>query len=574
LTEGGGSKEPPLSFCALPLAARVLTRGGFCGLALSMDDLPKIVALVQDAIRARDAKRAAALAEPALAAGAQHPILFNARALHLVEQNRHADALAEFNRAQALAPDHPAIKTAMAQSLATLGRWSDAAQAYDAALPLVPEAQSAPLHTRKGWALEMAEDLEGARAAYERAVAIDAEAPEALARLAYLAARRGAWPEARDLAERALARDSRQIAASLALASADIGEGRLDGAGKALDGLLANDAVRGVNREMALGLKGDLRDAERRPAEAFAAYSEANAVAARTFADRGDRQTMAEAVAALTAFMQTAAPRPATEATGATRMGEAGHVFLLGFPRSGTTLLEQVFASHPDAVTLGEKDTLADGARAFLGRPQDLNNLWAASEDILAFYRETYWRRVREFGVEPRGKVFVDKTPINSVKLPLIAQIFPDAKVLFALRDPRDVVLSCFRRRFGASETAYEFLDLARAARFYDAVMTLAEIYRAKLPLTMMALRHEDVVTRFEPAIGEVCRFAGLDWNDAMRDFAVHRNIRTIATPSAAQIARGLSSEGVGQWRRYERQLAPVQAVLRPWVERFGYPPR
>jgi Flp pilus assembly protein TadD len=535
-----------------------------------MDDIAKTVEQVQDAIRARDAKRAAALAEPALSAGAEHPILHYARALFLVEQNRHADALVAFERARALAPANPTIRTAIAASLSALGRWNDAARAYDAALALAPQAT--PLHVRKGWSLEMAEDLEGARAAYEQAVAIDPDTAEALARLAYLAARRGAWADARALAERALARDPKQVAASLALVSADIGERNLEAAGRTLGALLARSEVRGTSREIALGLLGDLRDAERRPAEAFAAYAEANAAGARAFAPAARQQTMFDAVTALASFMQTAAPVAKPASGGATRLGEAGHVFLLGFPRSGTTLLEQVFATHPDTVTLAEKDTLADSARAFLARPQDLKTMWASSDSVLASYREAYWRRVREFGAEPKGKVFIDKTPINSVKLPLIAHIFPDAKILFALRDPRDVVFSCFRRRFGLTDTTYEFLDIERAARFYDAVMRLADLYRAKLGFEMMALRHEDLVAQFEPSLRAVCDFTGLEWSERMRDFAQDRHIATIATPSAAQIAQGLSSEGIGQWRRYARQLAPALPILRPWVERFAYP--
>ena len=92
--------------------------------------------------------------------------------------------------------------------------------------------------------------------------------------------------------------------------------------------------------------------------------------------------------------------------------------------------------------------------------------------------RDAYWSRVRAFGVEPRGKVFIDKMPLASVQLPVVAKLFPSARILFALRDPRDVVLSCFRRRFGMNPAMYQLLTLEGAAAFYDAVMRLSELGR------------------------------------------------------------------------------------------------
>ena len=168
--------------------------------------------------------------------------------------------------------------------------------------------------------------------------------------------------------------------------------------------------------------------------------------------------------------------------------------------------------------------------------------------------------------------MFVDKYPLNSDRLPLIAKLFPNAKVLFALRDPRDVVLSCFRRRFEMNPAMYEFCTLAGAATLYDAVMRLAELYKAKLALPFQDVRHERVVEDLRGEVGAVCDFIGVAWDDAMLDFAETARRRGVRTPSAGQVVRGLYDEGIGQWRNYAAELEPVMPLLTPWVEAFGYP--
>ena len=163
--------------------------------------------------------------------------------------------------------------------------------------------------------------------------------------------------------------------------------------------------------------------------------------------------------------------------------------------------------------------------------------------------------------------------PLASVALPLIAKLFPNARVLFARRDPRDVVLSCFRRRFGMNASMYQLLTLDGAAAYYDAVIRLAEICREVLPLPQHLVRYESLVDDFEGTARAACDFVGIDWNEGLRDFASKARTRGISTPSAAQVARGLNRDGQGVWRRYAEQMAPVMPILDPWVRRFGYEP-
>ena len=185
--------------------------------------------------------------------------------------------------------------------------------------------------------------------------------------------------------------------------------------------------------------------------------------------------------------------------------------------------------------------------------------------------RAAYWDLAAGAGIDVSGKMFVDKHPLNTLKLPLIARLFPHAKILFACRDPRDVVLSCFRHRFQMSAPIYELLTLQGAALYYDAVMRLAVCLTSALKLDMCLVRHEDVVTEFMREMRRVCAYLGLEWVEAMGDFAKRTSTRAVLTPSTAQLVRGLSTEGLGHWRRYEAQLAPVLPQLQPWVTRFYY---
>jgi hypothetical protein len=282
---------------------------------------------------------------------------------------------------------------------------------------------------------------------------------------------------------------------------------------------------------------------------------------------------MSEIVGILTGHFKDRAPAARRPSSQSRFAKERGHAFLLGFLRSGTTLLEQILASHGDVVTLEEKGATFKAVGDFMPWPEKLNALANAPESVLDEYREDYWNRVRGHGVNPAGKVFVDKGPIYTVDLPVIAHLFPDAKILFALRDPRDVVWSCFHTYFNINSTTFEFLSLDGAAKFYAAVMQLAAIYRRVLPIEVHELRHEVFVSDLETEARKLCAILNVDWDESMMNFAERAKLGTIATASAPQIGRGLNREGFGRWRTYAQELAPILPILQPWVEEFHYSP-
>ena len=185
--------------------------------------------------------------------------------------------------------------------------------------------------------------------------------------------------------------------------------------------------------------------------------------------------------------------------------------------------------------------------------------------------RADYWKRVGDFGIDARAKIFVDKAPLSTLWLPLVAKLFPDAKILLAIRDPRDVVVSAFRHRFVINALAWPFTDLTDTAEFYAALMELSSDYRRVLPLAFYQHRHEDLVDDFDKEVGRICNFLGLEWSETMRDFAETAKGRDVRTPSKDQVRRGLNREGVGRWRRYGAGVEPILPILAPWVERYGY---
>jgi Tfp pilus assembly protein PilF len=538
--------------------------------SINQQKADQTVPLIAAAIRGGDYDRAAHLADTVLALGLHHPIVYNARALAFQQKGQHREALAEFNRARQLTPTDPHLLNAVGVCLINLNQPLDAIRIFDEAIQA--DARNAQAHYRKGWTLEMLGERASAQASYERAIAIDANHADALGSLAGMLATVGETAKARAFAERALKSHPQQASAIVALGIVDLAERKFGDAEKRFLSVLDNAPLTLRAAAVVRGLLADALDGQGRVDEAFASYrfekNEMRKLYAENYASQQRPRETADRIAA---FVRSSTPdswpRPLSE-TGA---GPKTHVFLLGFARSGTTLLEQVFASHPDVVALEERDLLAEAANTLLTGDAGLRKLAALTEKEIADYRAAYWQGVKAQGLDVDGKVFIDKLPMNTLKLPLIARLFPDAKIIFALRDPRDVLLSCYRRHFDINAANFEFLTLDDAATFYSSVMALAAACRETLPLAEHVHRYEDMIEDFDKSTAAACKFVGIEWSPAMRDFHVRERL-PVVSPSAAQIRRPLNADSLGAWRRYRDHLRPVLPQLRPWVERFGYP--
>jgi tetratricopeptide (TPR) repeat protein len=529
---------------------------------------------VRNAALAGNHTQAAVLAEAALGSGLEHPLLLNVLALRHEQQGELAQAERRLRRALEIAPADTNARNALGLLLLRLERPQEALAHFESVVAASPGLAYA--HASRGNALLALGSINAAESAYRRALELDPSQGAALAGLAHIASRRGAYTQARAWAEKALALLPGLPDAVMSLASAELGQHQAPRAEERIRALLADERLPPLEHAYAEGLLGDILDAEGRTAEAVGAYRACNSELRQLYAPRFAGEVSAlEYVRAVTREFARVRPELWKSPPPATleRAGPRRHVFLLGFPRSGTTLLEVILEGHPDVVSLEEHELLMEAVREFMQRPEDLARLPAADPRSLERLRAHYWQLVRAGGVDVVGKTFVDKYPLNTLKLPLIARLFPDARILFACRDPRDVVLSCFRHRFNMSAPIYELLTLEGAARYYDAVMQLLLRFTSVLTLDICLVRHEDLVTAFAREMKRICDFIGLSWSPAMGDFALRTRDRPVLTPSTAQLVRGLNTEGVGQWHRYRTHLEPLLPMLEPWVERFYYEP-
>jgi hypothetical protein len=407
-------------------------------------------------------------------------------------------------------------------------------------------------------------------------MSLDPVLVDAMVRLSSLAYRQSDWNTAVTLANRALIVRAGDYRALTTLANVAIAVGDLEKAEEILHRLKAAPSLH--DEALANIALADLRHAKAQYAEAFAGYTAGNTKQISVFSQQFEHleKSLTPYCNWLRAYFERAsASRWLVPNHGAEAKADdpSDPVFLVGFPRSGTTLLENVLASHPQISTIEERDTLGTATAAFLTEETGLERLENLDREQIAEWRGDYWQRVKGFGFEDPHKTFVDKYPLSSMKLPLVAKFFPQAKILFAIRDPRDVVLSCFRRSFAMNTSMFEFLDLKRTAHFYDAVMRLAEVYRDKLGLDWREVRHESLIKNLESEMTSICGFIGLPWNDEMHQFAEHAKSRTIRTPSSVQVVRGLNSDGVGQWRNYRHELKPIMNIIQPWIEKFQFSP-
>lgn len=247
-------------------------------------------------------------------------------------------------------------------------------------------------------------------------------------------------------------------------------------------------------------------------------------------------------------------------------------VFLVGFPRSGTTLLDTILRSHPDIIVLEEMQ-MVFRMRELLDGIADRQRLETLTDETAGELRNAYMTELhKQAGDVPETSLIIDKLPLNIVHAGLIHRVLPSAKFIFAIRHPCDCVLSCFMQNFKLNNPMANFLDLEASAVLYDKVMRLWTVYRDLLKPDVHSLVYEDLVADMEPTVAPLLEFLGLNWDDRMHEYRQTALARgRINTPSYNQVTEKLYRRASGRWENYREQLEPVLPLLMPWAKEFGY---
>jgi tetratricopeptide (TPR) repeat protein len=498
-------------------------------------------------------------------------------ALHLLgsacfQLGRWPEAVTAYRAARRSGRTTPDLLNNLALALKETGDVEGAVLAYREALDLNPADPA--VHNNLGTALNRLHDHAGAIAAYRRALELEPGNADVWANLATICEHANMEEETEQAVARGLEADPQHE--NLHLLAARCARRRGDFAGAAA-GLERRRAATppvsaGIHRvmEYELGRCYDLLgDYDR----AFRHYTEANRMTAMLWPDlRAGADAFLEdlrdrLVASTPAMLRTWPASPPEQ--------RRSPVFLVSFPRSGTTLMDTILGAHPGVAVLEEEpplDLLVNERLRALpeGYPRCVAGLSSAA---IVELRAAYWRAVDDIlGDSATDLMVVDKNPFYSTHAGLIQLLFPGAKFIFALRHPCDVVLSCFMQAFGRNPALENFRDLTTAALAYQRVMDLWLCYRENLDLTVHDLRYESLVADKDREIRALLDFLGLEWQDAMQDHTQHAKKRgRIYTPSYHQVIQPIYSASVDRWKLYARHYGPALETLRPYVERFGY---
>ena len=448
------------------------------------------------------------------------------------------------------------------------GRPLEAAEALEQAVRLDPaDVQSwktlGDTHDRLGRFIE-------SRQAYEQGFALTHRDPEFAALVAYCLERENRMDDARQMAEITLASQPEHHLGNLVMAILDRRLGRAADARARL--LAMPDSTlplpQQVQREHELGVLDDRTNAYD---SAFAHFARAKTLQASTPAfvevDRERYLARLDRLIELDYSWMAGRKRMADD-------GMRDPIFIVGFPRSGTTLLNQFLNGHPQLHIMEETPLLAILEQQLTDMQIDAPSGLATITDAQASaLRVQYFDHARAAHPEWDGKKrLVDKLPLNLSRLPIAARLFPEARVLLSLRHPYDACLSGFMQLFSPNDAMASFVDLRSAALLYDRLFTLWDKMHASLPMPWMPVKYEDLIVDPEGQMRTVIQFLGLPWTADLLDHTSTIGKRgRINTPSYQQVARPLHRESFGRWVSYAPYFKPLESLLLRHVKAWGY---
>lgn len=249
-------------------------------------------------------------------------------------------------------------------------------------------------------------------------------------------------------------------------------------------------------------------------------------------------------------------------------------VFLVGFPRSGTTLTGRILDQHPE-IHVADEHSAIQQSKIHLAQqhqirlPEDIDKTTPEHMRYLhALYNE------KQLGEPAKNKsgLFIDKTPLGEIDASVAQSLFPKAKFLYISRHPVDAVLSGFMQFFNLNAAMIHFLDIKTTAELYVKTYDAWKTQKTTLPLNYYEFKYEDLVADFDNEVGKILDFLGLEWDDAVREFYKDRaDGPATLTPSRKQVSKKLYSGSKNRWKHYEKHLQPAIEILEPVIKELGY---
>jgi len=330
------------------------------------------------------------------------------------------------------------------------------------------------------------------------------------------------------------------------------------------------DSLAATNQLRCLELKAKCLHELGNYGDAFTAYADMNSKAKQSIrfnhkeSERYFRQIQARRT-------QLESVRPAHRPKTADPANGPQLTFLVGFPRSGTTLLDNILRAHSRLEVLEERPLL-DKVITYLGDETTLAQIESLQPGRLKKARQLYETELALHRQASKDGHVIDKLPLNIVQAPLIHKLYPNANYILALRHPLDCILSCYMQNFDLNPAMANMLDLGRITDLYCEGMRIFELCEARYALPVHKVRYEDLIGDFQTQVTDLLVFLGLEWESAIENYRTATALRhDIYTPSYSQVVQPLYDSAKMRWKKYRKQLEPHFEKIQPWVDKFGY---
>ena len=486
----------------------------------------------------------------------------------LREKGEMQEAVASYRAAIGLHPDYVEALSNMGAALILAGENMEAHSVLNRALALMPN--SPQILCNLGSILQQDGRLAEALEKYERALHFSPDSLDALANYAALKEKAFRHADAREALDRGLKLAPDDPLLMLVSARLARHEGKVQEAVSILNRLVAQNLSPAIAGDTHF-LLGQLLDRLGDARAAFTHLKEGNRVTAMaTMKSSSAYESYLRKLDLVESYMTKTLP----QVVSACQLDSINTpVFLFGFPRSGTTLLEQVLDSHPALQSMEERGAVQAMEQTFLEISKDRNHALAElTEEEVLLLRKIYFEEMAKYVKRKPGTILIDKMPLHTVHAPLIWRVFPKAKFILAIRHPCDVCFSCFMQNFTANEAMTSFLTLDNAVHVYARVMGLWQTYLKTLPFAYHRVRYEDLVADVEGETRRLLTFLDVSWSDEVLNHTEHaRKKGTVNSASYHQVTQPIYQHAKYRWKRYAEEFAPLLETLQPFIDYYGY---